>query len=53
MLPTRGPDSYGYGYGYGYGGYGSYGTYGAPAEKPTRRGRKNAAAEPSDDQLLP
>jgi len=53
MLPTRGPDSYGYGYGYGYGGYGSYGTYGAAAEKPTRRGRKNAAAEPSDDQLLP
>lgn len=53
MLPTRGPDSYGYGYGYGYGGYGSYGTYGAPAEKPTRRGRKNAATEPSDDQLLP
>ncbi|MFL2000047.1 MULTISPECIES: polysaccharide biosynthesis tyrosine autokinase [unclassified Microbacterium] len=53
MLPTRGPDSYGYGYGYGYGGYGSYGTYGAPAEKPTRRGRKTAAAESSDDQLLP
>ncbi|RKT36119.1 capsular exopolysaccharide synthesis family protein [Microbacterium sp. AG1240] len=50
MLPTRGPDSYGYGYGYGYGGYG---TYGAPAEKPTRRGRKTSASDSSDDQLLP